>query len=280
MRLCEMLNADRNSPFTGSKPVGQLSMNGLTTLQVFSAQGKLPHLSPGEVIDQLGLSSDARLPAASSSLPPGRCRRSRLDRCRPRHRRRLPQGCVRLHRSEPCRRGKCRLAVFQGARHEARQGGDRRAAGCAHAGPAGRQWQHVGLRSEAPAGDLRSNPPASFRRKAATMRRFCPATTRGHRIFGERCVVTPPTSRNPRTPRSSRSRTRWRTRCPEASPRPVPKSTARCPSCWSGCWMPTRRVRGAPRHSSRMHKGSGGPTARPFPGSCRSTKPMSWAAPC
>ncbi|TIQ18773.1 MAG: hypothetical protein E5X54_36305, partial [Mesorhizobium sp.] len=27
----------------------------------------------------------------------GAARRSRLDRCRPWHRRRLPQGCVRLH---------------------------------------------------------------------------------------------------------------------------------------------------------------------------------------
>ncbi|RWO63318.1 LysM peptidoglycan-binding domain-containing protein [Mesorhizobium sp.] len=69
--LGEMLNADRNSPFTGSKPAGQLSMNGLTTLQVFSAQGKLPHLSPGEVIDQLGLSSDARLPRGEQFLTAG-----------------------------------------------------------------------------------------------------------------------------------------------------------------------------------------------------------------
>ncbi|TKD45978.1 MAG: LysM peptidoglycan-binding domain-containing protein, partial [Mesorhizobium sp.] len=69
--LGEMLNADRNSPFTGSKPVGQLSMNGLTTLQVFSAQGKLPHLSPGEVIDQLGLSSDGRLPRGEQFLTAG-----------------------------------------------------------------------------------------------------------------------------------------------------------------------------------------------------------------
>ncbi|MER8402078.1 LysM peptidoglycan-binding domain-containing protein [Mesorhizobium sp. M1348] len=69
--LVEMLNADRNSPFTGSKPAGQLSMNGLTTLQVFSAQGKLPHLSPGEVIDQLGLSSDGRLPRGEQFLTAG-----------------------------------------------------------------------------------------------------------------------------------------------------------------------------------------------------------------
>ncbi|MCF6099583.1 LysM peptidoglycan-binding domain-containing protein [Mesorhizobium muleiense] len=69
--LGEMLNADRNSLFTGSKPVGQLSKNGLTTLQVFSAQGKLPHLSPGEVIDQLGLSSDARLPGGEQFLTAG-----------------------------------------------------------------------------------------------------------------------------------------------------------------------------------------------------------------
>ncbi|PAQ10922.1 LysM peptidoglycan-binding domain-containing protein [Mesorhizobium temperatum] len=69
--LGEMLNADQNSPFTGSKPVGQLSMNGLTTLQVFSAQGKLPHLSPGEVIDQLGLSTDARLPRGEQYLTAG-----------------------------------------------------------------------------------------------------------------------------------------------------------------------------------------------------------------
>ncbi|TIL79078.1 MAG: hypothetical protein E5Y81_10300, partial [Mesorhizobium sp.] len=69
--LVEMLNADHNSPFTGSKPAGQLSMNGLTTLQVFSAQGKLPHLSPGEVIDQLSLSSDARLPRGEQSLTAG-----------------------------------------------------------------------------------------------------------------------------------------------------------------------------------------------------------------
>ncbi|TIQ18524.1 MAG: LysM peptidoglycan-binding domain-containing protein [Mesorhizobium sp.] len=69
--LGEMLNADRSSPFTGSKPAGQLSKNGLTTLQVFSAQGKLPHLSPGEVIDQLGLSSDARLPGGEQFLTAG-----------------------------------------------------------------------------------------------------------------------------------------------------------------------------------------------------------------
>ncbi|CAH2395522.1 LysM peptidoglycan-binding domain-containing protein [Mesorhizobium escarrei] len=69
--LVEMLNADRNSPFTGSKPVGQLSKNGLTTLQVFSAQGKLPHLSPGEVIDHLGLSSDARLTGGEQFLTAG-----------------------------------------------------------------------------------------------------------------------------------------------------------------------------------------------------------------
>ncbi|SJM31813.1 LysM peptidoglycan-binding domain-containing protein [Mesorhizobium delmotii] len=69
--LGEMLNADRNSPFTGSKPAGQLSMNGLTTLQVFSAQGKLSHLSPGEVIDQLGLSSDARLSRGEQFLTAG-----------------------------------------------------------------------------------------------------------------------------------------------------------------------------------------------------------------
>ncbi|RWM80980.1 MAG: LysM peptidoglycan-binding domain-containing protein [Mesorhizobium sp.] len=69
--LGEMLNTDRNSPFTGSKPAGQLSMNGLTTLQVFSAQGKLPHLSPGEVIDQLGLSSDARLAGGEQFLTAG-----------------------------------------------------------------------------------------------------------------------------------------------------------------------------------------------------------------
>ncbi|MCF6114397.1 LysM peptidoglycan-binding domain-containing protein, partial [Mesorhizobium muleiense] len=69
--LGEMLNADQNSPFTGSKPVGELSKNGLTTLQVFSAQGKLPHLSPGEVIDQLGLSSDARLTGGQQFLTAG-----------------------------------------------------------------------------------------------------------------------------------------------------------------------------------------------------------------
>ncbi|RWK98488.1 MAG: LysM peptidoglycan-binding domain-containing protein [Mesorhizobium sp.] len=69
--LGEMLNADRNSPFTGSKPAGQLSKNGLTTLQVFSAQGKLPHLSPGEVIDQIGLSSDARLTGGEQFLTAG-----------------------------------------------------------------------------------------------------------------------------------------------------------------------------------------------------------------
>ncbi|RWN03035.1 MAG: LysM peptidoglycan-binding domain-containing protein [Mesorhizobium sp.] len=69
--LGEMLNADRNSPFTGSKPAGQLSKNGLTTLQVFSAQGKLPHLLPGEVIDQLGLSSDARLLGGEQFLTAG-----------------------------------------------------------------------------------------------------------------------------------------------------------------------------------------------------------------
>jgi LysM repeat protein len=69
--IAEMLNADRNSPFTGSKPVGQLSMNGLTTLQVFSAQGKLPHLSPADVIDQLGLSSDARLSRGEQFLTAG-----------------------------------------------------------------------------------------------------------------------------------------------------------------------------------------------------------------
>ncbi|TIO45469.1 MAG: LysM peptidoglycan-binding domain-containing protein [Mesorhizobium sp.] len=69
--LGEMLNVDQNSPFTGSKPAGQLSKNGLTTLQVFSAQGKLPHLSPGEVIDQLGLSSDARLTGGEQFLTAG-----------------------------------------------------------------------------------------------------------------------------------------------------------------------------------------------------------------
>jgi hypothetical protein len=68
--LVEMLDADGQSLFTGSKPVDQLSMNGLTTLQVFSAQGKLP-VAPGEVIERLGLSSDGRLPGGSQFLTAG-----------------------------------------------------------------------------------------------------------------------------------------------------------------------------------------------------------------
>lgn len=69
--LTEILDADQHSVFTGSKPVGQLSMNGVTTLQVFSAQGKLPQVSPAEVIDRLGLSSEGGLPGGEQLLTSG-----------------------------------------------------------------------------------------------------------------------------------------------------------------------------------------------------------------
>lgn len=69
--LTEILDADQHSAFTGSKPVGQLSMNGVTTLQVFGVQGKLPQLSPAEVIDRLGLSSESGLPGGEQLLTSG-----------------------------------------------------------------------------------------------------------------------------------------------------------------------------------------------------------------
>lgn len=68
--LTEILDADKNSVFTGSKPAGQLSMNGVTTLQVFGAQGRLPQ-SPAEVIDRLGLSSEGGLPGGEQLLTSG-----------------------------------------------------------------------------------------------------------------------------------------------------------------------------------------------------------------
>lgn len=69
--LTEILDSDQHSVFTGSKPAGQLSMNGVTTLQVFGAQGKLPQLSPAEVIDRLGLSSEGGLPGGEQLLTAG-----------------------------------------------------------------------------------------------------------------------------------------------------------------------------------------------------------------
>lgn len=62
--LLELLAADKDSMFTGSKPEGTLSANGLTTLEVFSAQGKMP-VEPGTVAQKLGLAAGESLTAGA-----------------------------------------------------------------------------------------------------------------------------------------------------------------------------------------------------------------------
>lgn len=69
--LIELLAADKQSVFTGSKPEGTLSANGLTTLQVFSAQGKMP-VGPTAVSQKLGLADGE--PSLTAGALPGEAR--------------------------------------------------------------------------------------------------------------------------------------------------------------------------------------------------------------
>lgn len=69
--LVELLTADKQSVFTGSKPKGTLSANGLTTLQVFSAQGKMP-VGPTAVSQKLGLADGE--PSLTAGALPGEAR--------------------------------------------------------------------------------------------------------------------------------------------------------------------------------------------------------------